>query len=286
VKRTGIIIRICILGIGILSGCNSLSDSNKPVAEGDVLLAAVEDRKMYLSEVKDMISPSSPEDSLAQLNTFIEAWLFRNVLLKEAEKNFPADLNIDKLIEDYRSSLILHNYRQKLLEKDLDTVITAAQEQAYYDENKDQFLLPQAICKARIVKIPDDAKRIDRFYRNWQKNDSISINEYIAANAIFDSGIDDEWHTVDHFLAFLPDKKFKVNDFSKKRDIQKHHEQYEYFIKVSDFKAKNELSPIAYIRDQMRKVIIHDRKKDLLEKIEKKLYQNYLSANKIKVFKK
>lgn len=262
-----------------------MSGSKRKVKEGDILLAAVEDRNMYLSDVEDMISATSEQDSLAQLNAYIEAWLSRNVILNEAEKNFPLDLDIDKLIDDYRSSLIMHNYRQSLIKKDLDTVITEAQEKAYYDINKDQYLLAEDICRARIVKIPDNAKRIERFYRNWKKNDTTAINKYTAENAIFDTVEDTDWHTVDHFLSFLPENRFKTRDFSKKGDIQKHHDTYEYFIKVTDYKSQNEVPPLAYVREQMRKVIIHQRKKDLLNRIEKDLYQTYLKSNKIKVFK-
>jgi len=275
----------CILGLALGSGCDQLSSTKRQPKEGDILLASVEDRKMFYSDIEGMISASNAQDSLAQLNAFIEAWLTRNVVLNEAEKNFPQDLDIDKLIDDYRSSLILHNYRQLLIQKDLDTTITAAQEEEYYNANKEQYLLAEPICKARIVKIPDDSRRIERFYRNWKKNDTTAVNKYIEENAVFDSNNKDEWHTIDHFLSFLPESKFKVQDFSKKRDIHKHDGSLEYFIKVWDFKDKNEIPPLAYVRDQMKKVIINRRKKDLLEKIEKTLYQNYLKANKIKVHK-
>lgn len=276
----------CFLGLLLMSSCDQLLSSKRQVKEGDVLLASVEERKMYFSDIEGMISASNAQDSLAQLNSFIEAWLSRNVVLNEAEKNFPQDLDIDKLLDDYRSSLILHNYRQSLIQKDLDTIITKAQEEEYYNNNKDQYLLAESICKARIVKIPDNAKRIERFYRNWKKNDSTSIEKYIDENAIFDTAKDTEWHSIDHFLAFLPEKKFKARDFSKKSDIQKHNDQFEYFIKVIDYKDQNEIPPLSYVREQMRKVIIHQRKKDLLDKIEKNLYQKYLQSNKIKVHKK
>lgn len=284
-SRTIAIATTCALGLFMLSSCDQLSSSKRQPVEGDILLASVEDRQMYFSDIDGMITATNAQDSLAQLNSYIEDWLTRTVVLNEAEKNFPEDVDINKLIDDYRSSLILHNYRQTLIRQDLDTTITEAQEVEYYNENKDQYLLAEAICKARIVKIPDDSRRIERFYRNWQKNDSTAVNKYIDENAVFDSS-DDEWHTIDHFLSFLPDKKFRTRDFSKKGDIQKHDGSIEYFIKVLDYKDKNEVPPLPYVREQMRKVIINQRKKDLLDKIEKSLYQNYLQANKIKVHKR
>ncbi|MEM9545910.1 MAG: hypothetical protein AAGA77_08050 [Bacteroidota bacterium] len=275
----------CLLVLVFETGCDQLSSTVQKSKEGDILLATVESRKLFYSDIDAMISASSVQDSLAQQNAIIEAWLVRNVVLNEAEKNFPPDLDIDKLIDDYRSSLILHNYRQLLIEKDLDTTITAAQEEEYYNVNKEQYLLAEPICKARIVKIPDKSRRIEGFYRNWQRNDTANVNAYISENAVFDLNMEDEWHTIDHFLSFLPENKFKKRDFSKKGDVQKHDGSLEYFIKVTEYKEKNEIPPLSYVRDQMKKVIINSRKKDLLEQIEKKLYQNYLTSNKIKVFK-
>ena len=133
--------------------------SKRKVKEGDILLASVENRLMYYSDIEGMLTASSAQDSLAQLNAYIEAWLVRNVVLNEAEKKISQDLDIDKLVEDYKSSLLLHNYRQALIQKDLDTIITKAQVKEYYDKNKEQYLLAETICKVRIVKIPDNAKR-------------------------------------------------------------------------------------------------------------------------------
>lgn len=260
--------------------------SKRKVKEGDILLASVENRLMYYSDIEGMLTASSAQDSLAQLNAYIEAWLVRNVVLNEAEKKISQDLDIDKLVEDYKSSLLLHNYRQALIQKDLDTIITKAQVKEYYDKNKEQYLLAETICKVRIVKIPDNAKRIELFYKNWKKNDTAYIEKYTLENAIFDSKNDKGWNTVDHYLSYLPKDRFKIRDFSRKGDIQKHDKTFEYFIKVVDFKNQNEVPPLSYVREQMRKVIINQRKKDLLKKIESNLYQNYLQANKIKVYKK
>lgn len=271
------------IGLFLWSGCDEMS--KRKVKEGDILLASVEGRKMYYSDIEGMIIASSSQDSLAQLSAYIEDWLSKNVILSEAEKAFPEDLDIDKLVDDYRSSLLLHNYRQSLIQEDLDTIITQAQLEEYYNENKDQYLLAESICKARIVKIPDNAKRIERFYRNWKKNDTTAINKYIEENATFDSAENDGWHTIEHYLSYLPKSRFTTKDFAKKRDIQKHDGSFEYFIKVDEFKDKDEIPPLSYVSDQMRKVIINQRKKDLLKKIEKKLYQNYMTSNKIKVFK-
>ena len=146
--------------------------------------------------------------------------------------------------------------------------------------------MQKLFAKLELLRFPTMPRGIELFYKNWKKNDTAYIEKYTLENAIFDSKNDTGWNTVDHYLSYLPKDRFKIRDFSRKGDIQKHDKTFEYFIKVVDFKNQNEVPPLSYVREQMRKVIINQRKKDLLKKIESNLYQNYLQANKIKVYKK
>ena len=277
---------VVLLGI-FLVGCDGLDNlfkQKRTIAKDDILLASVEGRDMYLSEVKEMISAKTQSDSLSQLNSFIESWIIRNVVLTEAEINFPENIDINKLVEDYKSSLLLHNYRQILIEKELDTTVTIEQEKEYYNANKEQYKLQNRICQGRIASITEKAPKMEKFYRNWKKNDSLAISSYLEKYA--DSRMDDYeiWYTIDEFLAFLPHESFKTSDFKKPGDLQKNHEDYEHFVKIINVLDQNETAPLSYVKESIRKLIIHQRKKKILDNIEQNLYQKYLQSNRIKVF--
>ncbi len=264
-------------------GFDNLFKQKRTIAEDDILLASVEGRDMYLSEVKEMLSAKTQSDSLSQLNSFIESWIKRNVVLTEAEINFPENIDINKLVEDYKSSLLLHNYRQILIEKELDTTVTFEQEKEYYEANKGQYQLQNRICRGRIASIPERAPKMETFYRNWRKNDSLAISSYLENHA--ESIMDDEiWYSIDEFLTFLPHDSFKASDFNKIGVLQKNHKDYEHFVKITHVLDKNETAPLSYVKESIRKLIIHQRKKQILDNIEQNLYQKYLQANRIKVF--
>ena len=55
--------------------------------------------------------------------------------MHEAEKNIPAGIEIDQLVEDYKSSLIIHQFEKTVVDNTLDTIISDAELNAYYDEN-------------------------------------------------------------------------------------------------------------------------------------------------------
>ena len=70
----------------------------EPADDNDRLLAQAFNKSLYLSELTGMVPEnSSPEDSSLIVNAYIERWVRENLLMHEAEKNVPHDLNIDEL---------------------------------------------------------------------------------------------------------------------------------------------------------------------------------------------
>ena len=249
-----------------------------------MLLASVENRKLYLSTFDGMIISNNPTDSISQLNGLVESWLKRSVILNEASDNFPKHLDIDKLVKNYRASLLLHHYRQKIVEDALDTLITIDQELAYYEKNKEQYLLVESIIRGHIAAVSDHSPKLEKFYRNWRKNDTLAIHQYLNKYGEYRMEKSTTWYDVNSFNAMLPKGKFKISRFKKKGDLQTHNDGLEYFVKIIEVFNPNEIPPLSYIRENIRKVIIHKRKNLILENIETKLYNEYLKINKIRIY--
>ena len=277
---------VIIIASLTLGSCDSLPFQKTDKAEDDTLLASIDNRKMYYSDIAEMMTAKNPQDSIAQLNQHIESWVKRNVVLNEAEISLPENINIDELVEDYKSSLLVYNYRQYRVKNLLDTLITPIEEKEYYDKNKSQYLLEEPLCMAHIAIVSDDAPKLDRFYKNWKKDDREEIEAYLEQNGSFSLLVDDHWYSVSQLMAYLPQDAFSLKNLEKKGERQKHFEDKEYFVKVIDVIDKHEIPPLSYVREKIRKIIIHNRKKELIDNIEQELYNNYMNANKVKVFTK
>lgn len=96
----------------IIISCNSSSNKNYA---NDKLLAKVYDKPLYLSELSDIFSDQtmSKADSNQLIANYVERWVRDNAIMYEAEKNVPKDLNLDKLVKNYRSSLVRSIYEKK-----------------------------------------------------------------------------------------------------------------------------------------------------------------------------
>ena len=145
----------------------SCTPAEKIPEENDVELAKVFNKKLFLSELEGMVPEgATPEDSIKIINAEVERWARETLLMQEAEKNIPTDLNIDRLVRDYRMSLIRHNYEQFLVETQLDSVISEQELNDYYEKNKEQYQLKSSIIRCFFIKIPKLAPNVDRL-RNW-----------------------------------------------------------------------------------------------------------------------
>ena len=99
-----------------------------------ILLAQVFDYKLYFDDIKDLIQGyATAEDSIQQVRSLTDHWVRDRLILVEAEKNFPKEANMNKLLEDYRQSLLRHFFEQRTLEERLDTVITENDLLNYYE---------------------------------------------------------------------------------------------------------------------------------------------------------
>ncbi len=80
--------------------------SQPAVKADDQLLAQVYNKNLYASELADVVPEgTNPTDSSLLVTAFVQRWIRDQLLMYEAERNIPKDLNIDELVRDYRASL-------------------------------------------------------------------------------------------------------------------------------------------------------------------------------------
>lgn len=274
---------IWIWGIVLIaSSCNW--NKKKPTGTGKVL-ATVYDRQLYESDLATHIPGSmASQDSATYANTYIDKWIKDQVILAEAEKSVAADINIDRLVDDYRSSLLMYNYEKRFVEDKLDTVITEEAFKIFYEQEKEQFTLLHPIVKYEMYKIPSKTKRIDKFFINWRNDRSSKVKAFVDDHA--ESYVIDtlKYTELPELMQALPEK-FKAKEFKKKQKVQHYDDGFEYFVKVYEYHDSGEVPPLSYIRETLRKRILHDRKTTLFQGFKQKLYELALEANKIKRYK-
>jgi len=228
---------------------------------------------------------ATPEDSTKIINAEVERWTRETLLMQEAEKNIPADLNIDELVRDYRMSLIRHNYEQFLVETQLDSVISEQEISDYYEKNKEQYQLQSSILRCFLIKVPKSAPNLDQL-RSWWISSNLEdfkkMKDYAMQNAAFYMLEVDAWYQQSDLRAQLPNG----SNLNPTQNLNQTDENFFYFLKVLEKKSNKEIAPLGYIQDQIKKVILHKRKMVLLDQRKEELYDRETNKNNVKIFTK
>ncbi|MBK9258014.1 MAG: hypothetical protein IPM42_21395 [Saprospiraceae bacterium] len=275
-----------ILYILLITGFTSCKDAFRfDQAPQDEVIVKVGDKMLFKSQLEDLVHQGvSASDSVNIISGFTENWIRENLMIMEAEKNVASDIDINKLMADYRASLLVYNYEKKLIEEKLDTMVTENQKFEFYENNKSQFLLSHRIYQCVIAVFPDNYNGLKSFSR-LLKNADISEAIYTIKEKAKTYHIDlNKWYTREEILSLLPPDAKAKTEFSKNDVLNFTNKGAEYYVKILNQVDENQVPPLEYIEDRILKVILNNRKTELLKNIRKNLYEKAVSENKIKIY--
>ena len=269
----------------VISGCTLLV---KPETEEPV--ARVFDKYLYPSDFSNMIPQGVSEaDSANIVMNYIDTWVRNQLMLYRAEEALTDDQkDVEKKIEEYRTSLLIYTYRQKLLRQKLDTVVSNEEIQAYYDENINNFVLSDIVVKAIFVKIPISAPDIGNV-RRWTRSGSIddldNLEKYCINYAEKFDMFDNAWVYFSNIMEQVPltiqqpDRYLRYN-----KDIETSDAQFHYFIHISEYKKEGDITPLSLIRDDIKSILLNKRKIEFYNNLEKQVYNEGANRNQFEIY--
>lgn len=251
------------------------------------LLAQVFDYKLYYDDIKDLLQGyAGPEDSIQQVRSLTEHWVRSRLLLVEAEKNFPKEANMNKLLEDYRQSLLLHFFEQQAIEERLDTIITEQDLVQYYEANKEQHRLETGILRGYYFKIRQPQQRSDKIVQWWSDFPDGHYQEvmsYMAKHAVTNWSDTTQWNEMNMIVQLFPEGTLSPSSIRSKRSIVREDRDYVYLCYPLEVYHQQEIAPLSQIRKQAARYIIHQRELELLERIKKEIYDRDIKNERVQI---
>ncbi len=261
--------------------------SDEQAGEAD-LLARVHNRTLHLSELEGMFPPDAThEDSTLIVQAYVNRWVRENILLHEAERNVPPDLNIDRLVRDYRATLVRANYERVLVAQLLDSIVSKQELTEFYEANKDQYQLETPIIRCYFIKVPvptPQAERLRQLWNSGQVRDMAALRDYCKKYASVSLLNDSAWFSVNEIARQLPEGTLTPENVGAKREFTQKDDSNQYYFRLFEMKNRRDIAPLSYIEDQARKAILHRRKAELLEEVKEDMYQRELRRNNIEIF--
>jgi hypothetical protein len=276
---------LIIISLCVVAGCR-----HKHV--GDIPVVTVGDKVLYQSDLKGIIKKGmSSVDSISLIKSYIDKWIRRELLIEKAELNLTSDdKDVDKEIEDYRASLLIYRYEQGLINQKLDTIVRDDEIEKYYNENQNNFTLPDALVKAVLVKVPSKASGIAKVAQ-WMKSDKPSdlqqLESFCFQNAKMYDHFNDDWVYFDQLLQNVPLQVTDKNQFlSRNRDIQVKDSLFSYFVHIKEYKAMGTIPPVRFVKENIRDIILNKRKLQFISEVENNIYNDALNHKKFKIHEK
>ncbi|MGB2278871.1 MAG: hypothetical protein ACPH16_02615 [Flavobacteriales bacterium] len=248
----------------------------------DKLLVTVYGDKLYFSDIQDLISPDlSGEDSLKLVQALCEKWAKEQLLVQKAKINLPLVLqDVQAQVESYEKSLLIYSYQKELLNQKLDTIVNDDEIESYYEKNKQNFILNDAVVRVNYIQLKKEVPylwKVQRLFKKEDEESKLSLEDYCYQFAD-DYYLDDSWLSVEDIFKVVPDS-YTSRNLYKGKSIEFADDDYYYFLHVKKYISKGSVSPLEMVSNQIHSIIINKRKIDFLKHVEMDLYQNALAKN-------
>ena len=268
------------------------SSCTQPVADNErTPLLEVEGKFLYLDEVQDIIPPNvNAQDSAEIADSFIRKWVTDVLLYENAKRNITNKAEIDQLLEDYRKSLIIHQYQQKLIDQRLPKEPTDEEMRTFYDAYTDQFVLTENLIKGMLLVVPSKAPKLANV-RSWVQSGNAkaleSIEKYSIQNAISYDYFGSKWTPFSEILRKMP---LQVEDpaafvashrFYEVSDSTRH-----YFLRIESFKKAGDTEPFELAKTKISNLILNKLKAEFISNFDDEIYKDAIENENVTYFKK
>lgn len=262
------------------------------VTENNDALVKLNDKVLPKSEVLSLIPKgASSADSSLLAESYIKKWLKEELVYDVAQQNLADEqADIDKLVENYRKSLIRYRYQEKLVREKLSSVIKESDMKSFYEANPEKFKLDKNLIKGLFLKIPVDAPNVAQV-KEWYKSPAESalekIEKYSVQYATVYEYFYDKWVDFDDVMDNIPDHIANPVAFLKNnKSLEVKDSSYYYFLNIKQYLPVGSVEPYEYAEPEIRDMLVNQRKLEFLRNFEDELYNDALKKGKMTYYSK
>lgn len=282
---------IYIIGFFSLVFISCQKKTKAEVDEQQDPIVSVDASVLYKADVKKSLPETlTPEDSVKAAQAYINAWIEDVLIYNRAKQNIVDQNQIDALVEDYRKSLIIHTYQDRLLKEYISENVPEKELLSFYEKNKDSFKLKENIIKGLYLKIPLESPELKNF-RKWytQTSDEAvgNIEKKQLQNAVAYNFFFDRWMSFESVMENIP---FVIKDEQQflrtKRNIEVQDSSFVYLLNIKEYKLAGGQAPYEFEKNTLVEYYLKKKESDFLKQIRADLYNKALSDKDIVFYNK
>ena len=249
-------------------------------ASMDDELAKVGGSSLYMSDIESLFTADlSAEDSIKLVESYIDMWVRKQLKIKEAERLFHRNIDeIDRMLEDYRHSLLIVRLEQHNFDQRLDTLITSEQIREYYDAHVRNYTLTSPSFRGRLVSLPR-GNRLKENVKDLIRSASpekLDDLEGICDKNGFIFHAYRTWSDLSELNAVLP---YVGPRGYEETIVQSGMKEFsdtgnDYILYIEEFRKAGEPMPVTMpqVEESVKRIIFNQRKQELMRNYEDSLY--------------
>jgi len=263
-------------------GCREFT----PQDQNDRLLASAFGDQLYLSDVASQLNAThSKQDSEIIVSRIVDTWIMDKIIYSESKKLGNSSSNINRLVEDYKKSLLIHNYESQYVETHLDTVVTESEMESFFNTNFDQFKVSEDIIRFIMVKVGNEYNN-DSLSNFWKTEDLPALASIInQANGLYLLDFD-KWYYKSELKSLLSEDLIKKITFKKPDSYSFSNQEFKFFVKIIEIIKIDEKPPFGFFKQSIRQRILRDRSRILLTQMKNNLYKDKIKSKSIQTYLK
>lgn len=266
----------------ILMGCSQFKSQRM-----DGVVAEYRGEYVTQAEILALTAGLSKEDSARVATQYIRQWLTNILIWNEAKLLNTKE--IERKVADYHRSLCLYEWEQHMVNLRMPHQITDSTVLAFYEENKNHFILHNPIVEGILLVVPNGAPNMDKlreYIVEPSKEENIEwIEKYAYQYATGYELFLEEWKTSDHLMQCVPfDKKTFNRQLKQQKQIEVQDSINTYLLQVTNVCHPGDYAPLNYVRNDIEKLLLSQRQVDFLNTLRDELYNRELEKGGVKIY--
>ncbi len=237
------------------------------------------------AEIEQLTAGLSTEDSARVAERYIHQWAI-DILTYDRAKDKP-NKAIEHLVEDYRRSLYIHEYEQRLIAQRMPHEVEDTLVKAFYETHNSHFILRETILQGVLLVIPNEAPNMELLRKKIQNPFDEENIEWIEKFAYqYATGYElftEDWKTINQILLRMP---FQTDDLDKqlkhKQQIELQDSTNTYLLQITAMHQSGQKMPLDYARPEIKKIILSQRQVEFLHNEQEALYNKAIKEGQLK----
>lgn len=228
----------------------------------------------------------SKDDSVKFVRGYVRTWIDNKLIGEVAINNIPDSKAIDRMVDDYRTELIMWEYRKIMLDQHAPSFLCEDSLKAYYEKYPGDWVNEKPLLKGIFVKVPESDAHLDDI-RKWYKSDKTSdlenLEKYTLSKTVEYYYFRERWTD----WTVLKDKIPFSDNFSPD-NYWKNHKSFEisqngqiYLLSVSEYMPAKSAMPYEVATDAIKDRLSNERRLQYDRELKDELFNKGIKSGEV-----